>query len=155
MSKPINSPAAYADVIAIMQRALNDPGLTVEFETPGEAKHFRQRCNSARLLLRKMEAERIAHIPGMRPQIAFDTLVIRLVDATGKAHKDGTIVRFDRNTQFAGVIRTSGGKIISPDFIEKTAEEICGEILAGPPADLDEPQVSLIDPNSIIEGDEE
>lgn len=93
-----DSPAAYEDVKHVLNLAVDKPGLRYELETPGKAMHFKQRCNRFRKMLRDMEQEMLAGVPGVRAQTLYDRLVIRQTNAEGKPDRRGTILVFDHES---------------------------------------------------------
>lgn len=65
---------AFADCKAVMDMALREPILTIEFDTYAQAARFRQRCHS----YRKRLYEVAAPPPGALPATPYDALVFCL-----------------------------------------------------------------------------
>lgn len=107
MSGKSSSPSAYNDVKYVLDMALEKPGLIYECNTPGAATNFKQRCHRYRNILREMEAERLAGVPGVRPELAYDVLVIRQQNEAGDPDRRGRRLVFDH--------QELGGKLLDPD----------------------------------------
>jgi len=71
------SPAAYQDCEQVMNKALDNPGMIVTFPTVGAAINFRQRCYRYRNIVRALNEEVTALVPGRAAVTAYDVLVIR------------------------------------------------------------------------------
>ena len=95
MSHIKDSPAAFDDVKAVMDIALEKPGLRYVLPTYGAAVNFKQRCYRYRNLLRQMSGEQVSAIPGHRAETSYDSLVIRQYDDEGKPSKKGRHLSFD------------------------------------------------------------
>jgi len=109
--------AAYRDVKIIMDLAVENAGMTYELSTSGRAMNFKQRCNMYRNLLRAQDADTYSHIPGYRSELAYDVLVIRQINETGKSDREGKILQFD-HANVSGVVRRSDGTEIDLSAFE-------------------------------------
>jgi len=96
VSRKASSPAAYADVKYVLDLALNKPDLQYILKSPGAATNFKQRCNRYRNMIREMTAETLQNIPGVRAETAYDSLVIRQVNAELMPDRRGAILIFAR-----------------------------------------------------------
>lgn len=76
---PAKSPAAYSDVIPVMQAAAERPN-GVRFRLPSWARafNFRQRCYRYRTALKIEEAERVRDIPGLIARTPYDHLSVTI-----------------------------------------------------------------------------
>lgn len=105
--------ASYRDCHFVMEAAINRDGLQYVCSTVGAAINFKQRCNRYRSELRRLDAERMAHIPGYSPESPFDALRVRQVNAFGDSDAKGAVIQFDHSA-------AGEGKLIDPS----TGEEI-------------------------------
>lgn len=94
MTRRIDTPTAFEDVKYVLDLALKRPGLIYRLESGGKATYFKQRCNQYRVMLRKIASETAAHAPGFRPEISYDKLTIRQLDAEGNPSRDGSSLQF-------------------------------------------------------------
>tara|TARA_R110000868_G_scaffold76760_8_gene220462 strand:- start:3144 stop:3512 length:369 start_codon:yes stop_codon:yes gene_type:complete len=109
----LSSPAAYSDVRTVLDLALEKPGLIYKLKSYGQAINFRQRCNRYRKILREQEVEISGHVPGFRPETAYDTLNIRQTDEHGKWDNHGLFIRFELQELGGDLIDPVSGEIIT------------------------------------------
>lgn len=94
-SKSLKTLVRFKDCAAVMERALEHPGLLYRLPNAGQAVQFKQRCNTYRKALRE-QVEEIG--PGEFATVgetAFDILVIRQVHEDGTSSREGNCIRFD------------------------------------------------------------
>jgi hypothetical protein len=114
-----DSLVGLADCKAVMDAAVDHPGLQYELPTIGAAINFRQRCYRFRKLMLEIEAERIGSELGASTK--YDVLVIRHINLpeginanTGKPFTASRWLQFDHKTVF--------GKLHFPDGTESEIE---------------------------------
>lgn len=101
-SKSLRTLARFRDCEAVMDKALEHPGLLYRLPTSGEAIQFKQRCNTYRKQLREQSVSigdgEIVPVG----ETAYDVLVIRQVLADGTSAREGTFIRFDHHVNSLG-----------------------------------------------------
>ena len=114
-----DSLVGLADCKAVMDAAVEHPGLQYELPTVGAAINFRQRCYRFRKLMLEIEATRIGSELGASTK--YDILVIRHInlpaginERTGKPWTTSRWLQFDHKTVF--------GKLHFPDGTEGQVE---------------------------------
>ena len=119
MTKRRDSLVGLSDCKAVMDAAVENPGLQYELPTVGAAINFRQRCYRFRKLMLEIEAERIGSELGASTK--YDILVIRHIhlpegtnEKTGKPWTTSRWLQFDHKTVF--------GKLHFPDGTEAEVE---------------------------------
>ncbi len=108
-----DSPASYHDCAQIMDLALKKPGLRLEFNSPGKAINFKQRCNRYRNMLRQQSQELYDNVPGQRASCVYDILVIRMRDAKNEPTRSGKILIFDHESVDCKIIDPETNKEIT------------------------------------------
>lgn len=84
MSRRRESPLAHMqDCLSIMDTAIANGGILVDFSSFGSAHRFRARCYSCRVTLRKYTAE--AAPPGTPPGTKYDDIYIQIVNLEGES----------------------------------------------------------------------
>lgn len=121
-SRKDKSPAAFQDVKFVLDMALEKPDLQYILKTPGAAVNFKQRCNKYRNLLREMAGETV-NLPGHRAETAYDTLVIRQVNARLEPDRLGCILLFGRQELTGTLIDPETGKEIHLPGISNIIKE--------------------------------
>lgn len=106
-----NSPSSYRAAKLVLDAALQHPGLRYELPDYGKATAFKMACNRYRNRLRQLDSERVASIPGETGTTIYDQLVIRQVNAEGKADRQGTILIFDLD-QIEGKLTLPDGTVL-------------------------------------------
>jgi hypothetical protein len=109
---------AYADCKAVMDLALNQPNMEIEFDTYAEAARFRQRCHSYR---KRLYDAAIAP-PGGLPSTPYDALMLCI---PAKGEPGDNVLRFE-NREAHGLsilsrIRTAEGEPL--ELPEENPEE--------------------------------
>jgi hypothetical protein len=111
-SRKDRSPAAYADVKFIMDIAVEKDGLQYHLKSSGAAVNFKQRCNKYRNLIREMVGETLNNTPGVRPETAYDILVIHQVGPDLEPSRTGAILVFSHQQILGILIDPETGKEI-------------------------------------------
>lgn len=109
------SPAAYADVIEILDKAVATGSLRYRCRTYGLAINFRQRCYGYRALAYQLANEQLGEVPGLRATTPYDGLEIIIQDSLG-----GTISRKGSPSPYFDVLiqyRASKGFIVEDDDV--------------------------------------
>lgn len=112
MSLKSESPSAYGDVKTVLEHAMQHPGLLYRLKSYGAAVNFRQRCYKYMKLLREIESEQAFGVPGFRPEILFDCLIIRQIDETGEVNSKGRVLRFEQHEMTGVMIDPNTGEEI-------------------------------------------
>lgn len=98
---------AYSDCQLVMDKALEEGLITIDFDTYGQASVFRQRCHSFRKRLH--DASRPA--PGALPSTPYDTLQFSLPKKGTQDDSTLTIRSIEeQGLQLLSRIRTAEGK---------------------------------------------
>lgn len=119
MSKDrIKGRAAYRDCEAIMDRALEIPGLVYELPSNDAAVRFRARCYQFRKLMLEYARRQYEGV-FEDAETVYDALVIRMTDENGKSTKTGRFLRFDHEI--------THGKLHFPDGTTVEAETLFEE----------------------------
>jgi hypothetical protein len=118
-----DTPLAYGDVIYVLNKALEMPGLIYELESVGKAVHFKQRCNTYRKMLREQATELAGLTPGFRPEISYDILVISQTDIDGKPDRQGRRIVFRHQDPIGKLIDPETGKEIEIDLGAQVIKE--------------------------------
>ena len=101
---------AYIDCEKVMQAALENDGIEIDFDTRAEAVVFRQRCYK----LRKLLYEACKPAPGLLPSTPYDTLIIRLPNPGEPGDTTLTFEnRADHGLSILSRVRTRSGKPLS------------------------------------------
>jgi hypothetical protein len=117
------SAGAYADVITVLNLAVEKPGLRYRLKSYGQAINFKQRCYRYMKILRDQQEEISGFVPGFVPETIYDKLIIRQVNETGDNDPKGRLISFETRDISGDLIDPETGEAISVEGITPTVGE--------------------------------